>query len=176
MWKDVIGYEGLYQVSDEGQVRSYGKYIQVRPNCTIYREGKILWPEVCKNGYLRVQLYKDNSRNHKLIHRLVAEAFIPNPNNLETVNHKNENKQDNSIDNLEWMSAVDNIRYGTGIQRKSSSKKRPVKQLSLEGELIRVWDSARDAEAELGIKNSSICSCCRGKQKTAGNFKWEYDN
>ena len=175
MWKDIKGYEGLYQVSDDGQVRSLGVSYYIRPNCLVQKKGKVLLPELTK-GYLRVQLRKDGYAKHYLVHRLVAEAFIPNPDNLATVNHKDENKVNNAVDNLEWMSNKDNILYGTGIKRRSISKQKAIRQLSLEGDLIKVWESAKTIQSELGINRSDICKCCKGRRKTAGGFKWEYDS
>lgn len=100
IWKDVKGYEGYYEISNLGRVRS-----------TSYKGVRILKPAKMRNGYLNVILCVNQRRLHKNIHRLVAEAFIPNPNNYDTVNHKNEDKTDNRVENLEWLSAEDNTRY-----------------------------------------------------------------
>ena len=153
MWKAVAGYEGLYEVSNKGDVRSlkYGKT-------------KILKPSDNGCGYLQIQLHKDSIRKRMLIHRLVAEAFIPNPNNLETVNHRDENKQNNAASNLEWMTAKDNTTYSQGC---------PVQMLDkATGEVLATFPSTAEAERVTGIGN--ICHCCRGERKLAGGFKWRY--
>lgn len=100
VWKDIEGYEGLYQISNLGRVKRVAT-------------GKVLKGGKDKDGYLMVKLYKNNIRSNKKIHRLVAEAFIPNPENKPQVNHADENKTNNSLDNLEWMTAKENINHGT---------------------------------------------------------------
>lgn len=174
MWKDIAGYEGLYQVSDQGEIRSLDKTLQIRPNCIITRKGKIMKPEVSNKGYLRIILYKNDKKKHFSIHRLVAKAFIPNPENLDTINHKDENKFNNAADNLEWMSLKSNINYGTGITKRSNSKKKKVNQFSKDGIFIKTWDSGTEAEKELDLSKGQVCSCCKLKQKSAGGYIWKY--
>lgn len=115
-WLPIAGYEGLYEVSDLGRVRSL-----VRRN-NRWKPG-VLKPRKDRRGYLHVRLYKDGKVKDMSVHRLVAEAFIPNPLNLETVNHKDENKQNNAGSNLEWMSVADNINYGTRNRRIAEARK-----------------------------------------------------
>lgn len=115
-WKDIDGYEGFYQVSNSGNVRSVGRYYwQMSAHGTLmekYYEGKPIKPFNNGNGYLMVMLMKPGEkRKTRYIHRLVAEAFIPNPDGLEQVNHKDYNKQNNSVDNLEWITRIDNVHY-----------------------------------------------------------------
>lgn len=100
IFKDIKGYEGFYEISNFGNVRS-----------TSYKGTRILKPSVTKNGYLNVVLCINQHKEHKLVHRLVADAFIPNPLNYKTVNHKDENKLNNCVENLEWLSTEDNNRY-----------------------------------------------------------------
>ena len=144
-WKPVVGYEGLYEVSSHGNVYSM-------------RTKKIL-RTYNQNGYLHVHLYKNGHRKNWAVHRLVANAFIPNPENLETVNHIDENKTNNHICNLEWMSREDNVQYS-----------RCKKVLCIE--TGKVYDSMMKAERQTGINCSSISQCCNGKYKTAGGFHW----
>lgn len=152
--KDVVGYEGLYAVTSCGKVWSY------------YSK-KFLKQRVTKNGYLYVILYKDNEIKNYNVHRLVAEAYIPNPDNLPQVNHKDENKTNNCLQNLEWCDAKYNINYGTKIDR----QKKPILQYTLDGEFLREWSSATDVGREV---RRNICHCLNGKTKTAYNYIWKY--
>lgn len=113
IWKPIKGYEGLYEISSFGNVRS------LRRNTT---NGKIIKSQKTKTGYYRVGLCKNGKLKHYFVHRLVAKAFILNPDNLPQVNHKNECKTDNNVDNLEWCSMLYNVRYGTGIERQTKAR------------------------------------------------------
>ena len=127
IWKDIKGYEGLYQVSDMGNVRSLDRLVDRggKPLCAIWK-GRVLKKKKASDNYYSVVLSKNNVQLCVRIHRLVAETFIPNPNNLPEVNHRNENKLDNRVENLEWCDRLYNVRYGTGIERavKTRSKKK----------------------------------------------------
>lgn len=161
-WKDVPGYEGLYQVSNLGRVKSF------------HRGVRILKPVMNSYGYYMVFLYKDGKRKEVLVSRLVAEAFIPNPDNLPLVNHKSEVKTDNSVENLEWCDACYNMNYGTRNERMSQSLSREVQCFSSDGALISSYQSTREAERKTGICSTSISKCCLGERKTAGGYKWVY--
>lgn len=173
-WKDVVGYEGLYQVSDEGNVRSL--------NFNHTGMAKILKPLKGTGDYLRVRLYKDGKGKTMKVHRLVAQAFIPNPNNLETVNHRDEVKTNNSASNLEWMSVADNNNYGTRNQRAAEANinhpktSKPVQQIDKQGNLLATYPSAHEAQRVTGILRPNICNCCNGKRKykSAGGYIWRY--
>ena len=132
-------------------------------------------PVLNNNGYYVISI------NHKtkLLHRLVAELFIPNPNNLPEVNHKDENKTNNSVQNLEWCTHRENINYGSRNKRVSTkllnnSKSKSIFQISLTGEIIKTFPSIGEIERKLGFKKANISACCRGKRKTAYGFKWCY--
>ena len=158
-WKAIDGYDGLYEVSDLGRVKSlwYGKE-------------KILKPQNGAPGYLQVGLHKDGQKKVLLIHRLVAEAFIPNPNNLETINHKDEVKTNNVSSNLEWMSRADNVAYS-----QPRWAKRSVQMFDKStGELLATFPSLMEAERVTGISRSHISKCCNGKLKSAGGYIWRY--
>ena len=156
-WLDIIGYEG-YQVSNLGRVKSLGNYKT--------RKEKILKQCIDKDGYLQVQLCKNGKIKTFKVHRLVAQAFIPNPDNLPQVNHKDENKENNIVSNLEWCTQQYNSEY---------SFAKPILQIDKDtNEIIREWASARQVERELGIDDSSIIKCCKGKLKTARGSKWRY--
>ena len=166
-WKPIPGYEGLYEVSNYGRVKSY----QLDSN------GKILSPGKDGSGYCFVNLYKDGkAKKHCIIHRLVAEAFIPNPNNLPQVNHKDECKKNNYFENLEWCSSAYNNSYGTRTRRIAEKISKPVVQLEKKGNFIAEFESLREASRRTGIASISICSCCKHKpgHKSAGGFIWIY--
>lgn len=160
-FRDIPGYEGLYEVSNLGRVRNK-------------KTGRILKPFKNTNGYFRLDLCKNGIRRAAKVHRLVAEAFIPNPQNLPCVNHKDENKINNCLDNLEWCTYEYNNNYGTIKERKSEKMSKPVLQLDRNGNFVREWPSARKVEEELGINDGNISSCCSGKLKTAGGYLWKY--
>ena len=126
-----------------------------------------------KRGYLQVCLTKHNKQHSFRVHRLVAECFIDNPENLPQVNHKDENKQNNNVDNLEWCTNDYNTHYGTGILRRSKA----VIQKTKDGSIIKRFESVSEAFRNTNISRRSITRCCN-KQKhylTAGGFIWEYD-
>ncbi len=176
VWKDIPGYEGLYQASTGGRIKSLQR--NCRHSSGIgYRKvrEKILCSFIQKNGYVYVTLSKDGkSKTHRL-HRIIAMTFLENPYNLAEVNHKDENKQNNSVGNLEWCSNYYNQNYGTHQKRNSESSKIPVLQLDLNGNLIKKWDSADDAGKQLNIYPQNIGKCCKKKIKTAYGCKWEYE-
>ena len=152
--KDIKNYEGLYAVTSCGKVWSY-------------KRKKFLVPIADKKGYLYVTLCKNNERKNYKIHRLVAEAYIPNLDNLPQINHKDENKANNCLQNLEWCDASYNNNYGTRIEK----IKKPILQFSLDGEFVKEWPSATDVGREV---RSNIKECLRGRQKSAYGYKWVY--
>ncbi len=159
IWCPINGYESIYEVSDKGRVRSlkFGKE-------------RILKPRRNPEGYLKVCLYKNGEHKDYKVHRLVAKIFIPNPDNLPEVNHRDENKENNSVQNLEWCDRKYNINYGTRNQRIS----KPVLQFTKDGEFVREWKSTHDVERNLGYYNQNISSCCTGRYKSAYSFIWKY--
>ena len=168
VWKDILGYEGHYQVSDKGRVKSLKQ-----------GKEKILKPRKDKDGYLYVCLCKNGEVKTCKIHRLVGQSFIPNPNNLPEINHRDEVKTNNSVENLEWCSSKYNMNYGTRVQRQSKKLtngklSKPVLQYTKDGKFIQEWKSTRDVERNLGYNQSAISRCCLGKQKTSYSFIWKY--
>lgn len=159
VWSDVLGYEGLYEVSNFGRVR---------------RNGKILKPAMMRNGYLRVDLYKNGIAKHSALHRLVALAFLPNPDNLPYINHKDEDKTNNSIDNLEWCTPLYNSNYGKSRQKISESKYKPVLQYDLNGKFIKEYPSIQKAAEELSISATHISHVCKGSRNKTGGYIWKY--
>lgn len=162
VWKDIQGYEGLYQISNLGRVKSLP-----RGN----KKERIRVPRASNNGYLYMVLSKENKAHTIRIHKEVAKAFIPNPLNLKSVNHKNLDKTDNRLCNLEWMSMMDNVHHARENGRNS---RKPVLQCDLGGNVIREWKSAYHVEKELGYFGTLISRCCRGKKKTYKGYKWRF--
>lgn len=183
-WKAVKGYEGAYEVSSKGKVRSLTRMIRTTPNgVEKLREikGKTLKLYVSNKGYLFAQLSMNGKIRGLFVHVLVAQAFIENPHGYPTVNHKDENKMNNSVDNLEWCTYTYNNNYGThkervGEAQKNGIRSKPVAQYTLDGKYLRSFPSMREVWRTFGYKTSMICNCCRGKIKTAYNYKWEYED
>lgn len=154
--KDIKGYEGLYAVTSCGKVWSY-------------KRSKFLSQRYDKDGYPRIDLYKDGKAKTYFIHRLVAEAYIPNLDNLPQINHKDEDRTNNSVNNLEWCSAQYNVNYGTRTERAMQGVRKPV----LCVELNKVFRSQKEAAEELGLVATCIGRCCKGKQKTTGGYHFQ---
>lgn len=183
VWKDILGYEGKYQISNMGRVKSLSREQYNGWNYYMSKE------MILKNipdvyGYLTVGLYdstKTPPRKTFKIHRLVAQAFIPNHNNHPQINHKNEVKDDNRVENLEWCTNLYNHHYGTAKQRISDKTRnhkntsKPVLQLSFDGKIINEWKSTQDAHRS-GFQQSCISRCCNGTQKSHNGFKWRFAN
>ena len=184
IWKDIPGYEGLYQVSDLGRVKSLDhirRNGKNRDNICLSK-GKMLSQAIQKpSGYMFVSLSKNGKTKGFRVHRLVAEAFLKNKNKYKCVNHKDENKANNNVNNLEWCSYLYNNNYGTKKERlKAAQQKRigkKVNQYDINGNFIKQWNCIMEAERYLKIKraNVSICACCKNKCKTAYGYIWKYE-
>ena len=188
LWKDIQGYEGLYQVSNLGRVRSLSHATTYNRNgtkVTCPHDGKILTPIKRRHGYLSVMLYGNGghtTRNFKQfsIHRLVADAFIENPNGYDEVNHLDECKDNNRADNLEWCNRIHNVNYGTGQKRRAEntinlpSKSKRVVQRTLSGGFVAEWPSMAEIERQTGYSKGLICICCQQKRKSAYGYSWSY--
>lgn len=163
-WRPIPGYEGMYEVSNYGRVKSYKQ-----------QKERILSP--CnRRGYYYVELCKDGKEKRYHVHRLVTTAFIPNPNNLPEVNHKDEDKGNNHVTNLEWCDRSYNIVYGTRTQRMVEKLSIPVVALDKNGNLVSEFESIREASRVTGIAPINICRCCKHKDgyKSRGGFIWIY--
>lgn len=159
IWKDIRGYEGLYQVSNYGNIVSmhhrWGKrYISIP-----------IHKHITKKGYERVGLYKNATHKLFMVHRLVMNAFNPTLNENLEINHKNRIRNDNRLDNLEWLTHDDNIKY---------SKGKTIYQYDTKGNFIKTWHCIMDAERDLKIDHRQICDCLNGKQKTCHGYIWKY--
>lgn len=174
-WKPIKGYEGAYEVSSLGNVKSVKRTI-VRGGISQTVNERILLPKKAKNnGYLIVGLHVGGHVRYKYVHRLVAEAFLGVPVGGGEVNHKNEVKTDNRLENLEWCSHIDNVNYGTGRERHDAAIRIPVSCYTLEGELVRHYGSITEAGKDLGVLKSSVWAALSGKSKTCKGMIWKYD-
>ena len=187
IWKDIKGYEGLYQISNLGNVKSLERYKQNHGVTQLVGE-KIKSTRLLSSGYLVTDLYKDNKSKTAKIHRLVAETFIPNPNSKETVNHIDGNKLNNRVDNLEWAThrEQNDHFYKIGLKSKESINKAiqsMIKSTSKQVQCLttnKIYNSINEASKDVNISSSIISRCCKGKCKSAGKningepLRWVY--
>jgi len=172
IWKDIEGFEN-YQVSNEGRVKSLERRVNFKNTTRLVKE-KILKLANNGSGYLFVQLWKNKKPTNKLIHRLVAEVFIDNPTNLPQVNHKDENKHNNKVENLEWCSSKYNMNYGTAISRRIEKQSVQVDQFdAITGEFIRRWSSTNECGRN-GYSQSTVSQCCNGLRKQHKGYRWSF--
>lgn len=188
IFRNIEGFEGLYQISNYGRVKS------LKSGCNMYGrfdKVKILSLRNC-HGYKAIFLCKNNVRKQCLIQRLVAKAFLPNPDNLPFVNHKDENKENNFVwvnedgtvdpekSNLEWCNEGYNVNYGTATRRRAKKltngkKSMPVLQFTLDGQFVKEYESLNEVSRQTGFPSSNICNAIHGKgQKTSNGFIWRY--
>lgn len=178
IWKDVVGYEGLYQVSNKGRVKSAPRQLPLPTGALYKRKERMLTPYVCNNGYYVVLLRAYGKQKLATIHRLVAIAFIPNPHNLPFINHKDENRLNNNVDNLEWCTPLYNANYGTARQKQRESlmkspkkdnsaiaKYKAVEQITLDGYVMRKFVSVKDAAQTMNLSENTIIHHCKGRVK-----------
>lgn len=177
VWKDVVGYEGLYKVSDRGNVFSVGRMSLHGRKIG----GRMLKPRHNKDGYLRVNLYNNGKRKTKYIHRLVTEVFIPNPNNLPQVNHRDEDKTNNNVENLEWCTSKYNTNHGTRTERLSKK----VRAVNIETGEVVTFKSTVEARNEGYTAATSACrgvyespngKLIGGDGRTYKGYRWYYED
>ena len=151
IWKDILNYEKIYKISNFGEIYSIKNNMILKP--------------VLKNGYSYVSLNKNGKCKTFRVHKLVAMAFIPNPNDLPCINHKDENKLNNRVDNLEWCTYKYNNNYG--------KKREEIYQMNINGEILRKWKNVKEASKTLKISESGIRKCINYDGKTSGGYKWK---
>lgn len=181
IWKDIKDYEGYYQISNLGNVRSIERTVK-RITHSVKISSKLLKLRKTSNDYFNIQLCKDSGCKSKLIHRLVAEAFIPNPENKPEVNHKDGNKANNNVLNLEWNTSKENSQHSydsglsIGISGINNKNSKSIIQLDMTGNTQNKFACAREAYQKTGVHYKHISRCCLGKRKSAGGYVWKFDN
>lgn len=184
IWKPVVNYVGYYDVSNLGNVRNINReYFDVLGRKRIIKS-KNLSPSIWGAGYYTIKLSKDNIKTTFLVHRLVAQTFIVNPNNELCINHIDGNKLNNNINNLEWVSFSENNQHAidTNLRKspwigKTGNKhplSKPIGQYNKLGVLIKIYVNAREANNITGINYKHISDCCLSKRKTSGGYCWKY--
>jgi len=180
VWKPIKGYEGIYEVSSLGRVRSLDRYVPAHnqnAEFDIFISGRIMAQKLQNTDRLQVSLRKviDGKQHRRTfyVHRLVAEAFVPNPLNKPTVNHINEDHHDNRAENLEWMTKAENNLYGTHVERAGKAERKPLEQLTIDGQHVANYDGLVTAAKETGFSMSTISLGCRTGKVSKG-FRWRY--
>lgn len=178
IWRPIKGYEGLYEVSNLGRVKSLKRIVKKWDGYRTIPERILNTIKKGKNGYLYVNLSKEGKHKTFIVHRLVAEAFISNSDNLPQVNHINEVKTDNRVENLEWCDRKYNCNYGKRnkiISEKNTNGKcsKIVLQYTLDGEFVKEWQSTKECKRN-GFNYGAVAACCRGERKTHKGFIWKY--
>ena len=178
VWRGVKGYEGLYQVSSDGRVKSLERTYIDKIGRERYVKERILKPVIDRYGYLLVSLYAGGKQKNHTVHRLVCEAFHENPDYKPQVNHINEIKTDNRASNLEWATARENSNFGTRNERigkKSAiTKSKPICQYTLDEKIVKTWASLTEVKRQTGFGQSHISQVANGKRKQAYGFIWKY--
>lgn len=176
VWKDVPNYEGIYKASNFGRIKMVKRTLIDSLGKKINKKEHILKPRT-GNRYYMIALYKNGKREDLLLHRLIAQTFIPNPENKPFVNHKDENCFNNCSDNLMWCTQKENMNWGTINERmsKNSKSKRKVNQYDMDGNFIKQWDCMTDFYKSKGLKlKTGIIECCKGRRQSHMGYKWKY--
>ena len=171
IWQNIAGYEGLYQVSNLGRIKSLDRYVHYRDTRKRLIKGEYKKGTINKKGYLKVTLYKDGKGNTREIQRIVAETFIDNPLNKEQVNHIDGNKQNNKADNLEWCTPRENSLHALYVLKKGLV---PVNQYDLKGNFIKSYSSVKETDEKTNTARCSISNVICGRRNKAGGYIWKY--
>ena len=180
IWKDIVGYEGLYQVSNLGRVKSLKRRVYAGRGKMRWQYERILSDKKENgNGYKIVNLFKNGKGKNKYIHRLVAESFLENPNNLPQINHKDENKSNNCVNNLEYCTCQYNCTYNNlhirkGLKNRNNKMSKKIYQLNENNKILKEYPSISEASRQLNVSFQAISDCLKGKQKHSAGYKWKY--
>lgn len=174
IWKDIKNYEGLYQCSNFGQIRSLDRYVKEHNGKSQFRKGQIIKPRKNKNGYLQLALNKDSNRKMKYVHIIIAETFIENKENLKTVNHKDGNKLNNCVDNLEWVSYSENNKHSYKELKRSKATEgatpKPVYIIDTQDKILKCYNSITDTSKEIGLSHTQINRYIHSNKKWKGRY------
>lgn len=177
-WRNIEGYEGLYQVSNYGRVKSLDRLVNQKHysgcNTKHLYKGKILKLRKSYNGYIFAYLTKNKIQKKYLVHRLVARAFLKRESNEDYVNHLNCDLTNNTVENLEWCTQSHNIKYAYDNNTKMPPHMRKVNQYDLLGNFVKQYDSLNEASRCTGTYSANIRKCCLGKRNQTGGYKWKY--
>lgn len=173
IWKDIKGHEGHHQISSFGRVKSIERFVCNSLGNIQLCKGKIFNPNIDRYGYKKIALRINGKRKYYTIHRLVAMAFIPNPENKPQVNHIDEVKLNNNVSNLEWVTAQENTTHNDSHIKRGKKKRKKVIQKDLKGNVLKIHDSMTLTNKD-GFDRSGVWASCTGKQKTHGGYIWEF--
>lgn len=182
IWKDIKYYEGLYQVSNLGRIKSLKRKVYAGRGRMRWQYERILSENKTNgNGYKIVSLNKQGKSQNKYIHRLVAETFLENPNDYKYINHKDENKANNCVNNLEFCTAQYNCTYNdlhirNGLKNRNNKYSKKILQLNDDDEIINIFPSISEASRQLNVSQQAISDCLRGIQLHSAGYKWKYAN
>lgn len=173
IWKDIVGFEDEYMVSNHGRIKSKSRIVKSN-KCERSIKGVVKLQNLNTHGYCSIRLAKNGKSKLYSVHRLVAEAFLPNPSNLPVINHKDEDKTNNLVDNLEWCTQKYNTEYSGILPKLKEINSMQVEQYNLQGEFIQSYNSATDAAKAVGGLVSNICACCNGLTGSSYGFVWKF--
>ena len=178
IWKDIPTYEGIYQASNLGKIKSLERIAIKKYRGNRVVKERIMLGTINEDGYLKVHFKNNNRNNSYFIHRLIAQTFIDNPYNKEQINHKDGNKLNNKVDNLEWVTNLENQQHAWRNRLKYYKGQNDIKvlQFNMDNKFIKEYKSITDAHKQCGISLGNICNCCKGKRSSAGGYKWRYKN
>ena len=174
IWKDIPEYEGLYQASNLGRIKSLKRFRKGKNGCLISVKEKILKPQINRTGYYIIELCKQSIKKKYQVHRLIYEVFNGQIPEGYEINHLDERPVNNRLENLNLVTHKENCNWGTRNERSAKKRSKVVLQFTLDDILVKEYQSTHQVERETGFASQYIIACCNGKYKTAYNYKWKY--